>query len=1164
MTEDIQKLISSLRLGEHENPLTKIELLTAALIEQSAGLNLLLDLLQAPQIPLQLAAIGASRSRTEPELVSALLSLVRHPEQRIRLKLVEVLAPRTGKSCVNAMQELIGDAESDVRAASLKATAGRPEFRLLQESALTRDSDWDVRYAALHALESQKTPLVVRCLIQTILLDDRSDIGRRCAELIEKRLTHSSGNVEKQLPTDIAALSRLEARLRDHDVHRFPKLAGWLESRTRVELDPTTLTRFGTDLTLLAASGSLPRAHHVEEACETVLKLIQRTPPRSIALVGPAGVGKSALVNELVYRLAGNENGGWHVLRVSPSDFMAGTKYLGEWETKVRELVEAVRRPRKVLLYIPNLSDLSSAGTWSKSDSNVATALAPYMEDGSVVILGETAPEEFERGLGRLLSVRRLFDQVLVTEPSPEHTRSILTAVRDEERSRIGNEILDQISEVSAQFLGNISRPGGAVELLRAAIRHEREFNRLLVYRDILTLLSRSTGIPADLLDDGVPLRQGEVREFFEKKIIGQPQAIDAVVDLVTLIKAGVTDPHRPFGVFLFAGPTGVGKTELARALAEYIFGDPGRLKRFDMSEFANPEGFTRLIGTPAENGLLTDSVRQQPFSVVLLDEIEKGHLNVFDLCLQIFDAGRLTDGRGRTVDFRRTIIILTSNVGSTGGLLGFNTEAEQSQPSDRAAVPRELSRFFRPEFLNRLDRIIQFRPLSLEVAERIARREIESVLQRSGIRRRELVVDIDPRVVSLVVREGYSAHFGARPLKRTVERLLLLPIARTIAAGSLRGRTLLRLTEHGGRVQAVVTAASSKREAAVQVQTAGLSTTSMEDLHARFAGLEEPIRTFSARKSDLILQSGDPAFFRNPQVRTSALDEIHNLDQFINLYHEVGRTLRAMAEPRGRDSLARAGEAARREKLAHLDQELEYLAFVARCRDATDLGDALLTITLVDRAGRSQDAAQIISGMYRGLAARRRMTSDVLGEFYKDRQDMIHLLIAGLGAFGFLKNESGLHQVDRRYKHRDARSNREVLLEDRELLRVETHPAADPPAEFRQQVKARTSVLKPVKKRLLTADVAVTLFHEPTLRSMDLWTTGPKEAAIGRGLFVLNAHLRDNAAGGKPDAIIRQYDFGIGPKIRDNRTGRSTTRVKQVLKGNVEPLLSLQRDVPK
>lgn len=825
----------------------------------------------------------------------------------------------------------------------------------------------------------------------------------------------------------------------------------------------------------------------------------------------------------------------------------------------------AIKKPRRVILYVPNLSDLSAAGTWSKSDSNVASALAPFMDEGSIFLLGESVPEEFERGLGANSSLSRLLDKVLVQETSPERTREILAAVRASEQSAMADEILSGVMELSSQFLSHISRPGSAVELLKAAIKAEKESGSPPDFRDVLRILSKSTGIPVDLLDDAAPLDGAAVRAFFAAKIIGQTEAVDAVVDLITLIKAGLTDPHKPLGIFLFVGPTGVGKTELARALAEYIFGDAARLKRFDMSEFANLDGFTRLIGGRNENGLLTDAVRQHPFSVVLLDEIEKGHHNVFDLCLQLFDAGRLTDGHGRLVDFRRTIVILTSNVGATamGPTVGFVPAPNEGVDSpDKDRTFRELSRLFRPEFLNRLDRIIQFRPLSLQMAEQIARRELDLVLQRSGIRRRHLVVDVAPAVVSLLVREGYSPHFGARPLKRTVERFLLLPLARAISSGSLMPGSILHLSEQNGRIEARVAArphpapsseASLKREA-----LSGTSSSLQErldGLRQRHENLMELVQPLADRKSELLCRTQQPDFFRLGEERAVILGEIHGLEQFLDLHQGVAKGLMA-TEQRLRHPVRPLDEPDLRRRVDRLEGEIGHLAFVARCRDALDLGDALAVIALVHRKGSPQGGAQKMAAMLQGLAQRRRMTAEVLGELYNETQDQVYLLVSGLGAYALLKDESGLHQFDRRFKERTPRAGREVMREDRELLRVAVHGAGMAPSkQFRQKAKTRITSLKPVHQRLVKADLAVSIFDDQSVRSVEFWTSGPKTEAIEKALTVLHAVAKgpDNPAASVE--VVRYYDVGLSPRVKDARSGRSTTRVDQVLKGDLTSL---------
>ncbi len=480
----------------------------------------------------------------------------------------------------------------------------------------------------------------------------------------------------------------------------------------------------------------------------------------------------------------------------------------------------------------------------------------------------------------------------------------------------------------------------------------------------------------------------------------------------------------------------------------------------------------------------------------------------------------------------------------------------------DKDRTFRELTRFFRPEFLNRLDRIVQFRPLSLEVAEHIARREIDLVFQRSGIRRRALAVEVDPAVVSLLVREGYSPHFGARPLKRTVERLVLLPVARAISSGVLRDRTLLNLRNVEGKV--VVSITAPPREATPEKVPAPAPVTGdlrpmAAGLLEQFAALEPQIRPLADRKSELLLQTQAPGFYQNAERRSEVFDEIHKLDQFLALRESLGRALHALRDRIDRDPPRTTEIPVVRERLEQLQAEFEQLQFIAACKDARDLGDAILGLSLVDRSGTRIGAVEKLAGMYCALAQRRRLDVEVLGEWHDEKQDRAFLLVSGLGAFALLKSESGLHQLDHRTRPKKPRNSRETVHEDREVIRVETLPAGgSPDRKFRQEVKTTVSGLRPARSRLVDkADLKVTLFHETSLRSLELWTAGPRESALERCLALFHAQVAAPASGGTDrGAIVRHYDLGIAARVKDTRTGRTTHRVDRVFKGHLDTLL--------
>ena len=1079
MTDDVRTLLEALRRGQYDDPTDKIALLAAALREPPAAVDALIPLFRAPQVAVRLAALEACRNRREPELLGEMSRLASDEDLRVRIALAELLGQKVVSVTPEAFAVLMQDGHPAVRCPMCRAAAEEPRWRPRLREMAESDADWNVRRAAIQGLGEVRDGAHAALLLKVIAEEMDMDVRQHAASVLEKALEGSSPAWAGEETSEGGLLLKAATELTEgFGGGRFGKLTEWLKSRTESVVDVAGLARFGADMTAQSASGALSRAFEVAAELAAVRERLLRNPARPVALVGKSGCGKTALVHELVRELAKPENGGWRVVRMAPSDFLTGTKYVGEWETRVRDLVQAIRHPRRVVLYVPNLADLAAVGRWEKSDVNVAAALAPHLEEGNIRLLGESTPEEFERGLGREPGLARLFDRVLVEPASVDTTRRLVRAMRDHTGLPAGDEVLDALVDASEFYLSHVARPGGAAGLLRTLIESRQGHPEPVQRRDILVTLSRSTGVPVDLLDDSTPLDLPALRGFFESRIIGQSDAVEAVVDLVTLVKAGVTDPGKPFGVMLFVGPTGVGKTELARVLAEYIFGDPNRLVRFDMSEFASPEGFTRLIGGRGENGLLTDAVRQRPFSVILLDEIEKSHLNVFDLCLQIFDAGRLTDGHGRLVDFRRSIVILTSNVGAespsaqvgfggNAGPRGFGAgeSAVTSAPvHDVDRTFRELSRFFRPEFLNRLDRIVHFAPLSLDVAERIARRELDQVLQRSGVARRNLSVTVHPEVVSLLVREGYSPHFGARPLKRTVERQVLLPLGRALATGRLEAGDLVTLIAREGRVE--VSVASRAIEAGGALTETEPQRTLREGIADRLHRLDQlrpRLAVLGERKTELILRTQHPGFYGDVALRESTFDELHKLDTFLARVERCSGAITGLAASSRAES---TGVVARWEEL---EEELRQVELIATCRDAMELGDAVVSLKWVSGKGDDLEAVPALARMYLGLAARRHLTAQVLAEHTGEGTDAAYLQFTGLGAYGQLSAEVGLHEFRRRVRMRLRRGAPEIEREDQSIVLVEICPvAAATDRKFASRLTMRSTPLEPPVSRLV------------------------------------------------------------------------------------------------
>lgn len=534
--------------------------------------------------------------------------------------------------------------------------------------------------------------------------------------------------------------------------------------------------------------------------------IIQRlsTGKANLLLVGAAGVGKTSVLVDAAQHLSrkrpkSDEDPSaprptfW---LTSGSRLIAGMPYLGQWENRCEMLIRELGAIQGVLC-IDNLLELVYRGG-SQPQNSLAAFFMPYLQRHELRMVAEATPQELETCRRLLPGLVDLFQIVTIEELDQSTTRRVLEQIAETQRQtrrlETDADALDLIYRLFKRFLPYRTMPGPAAEFLRR-VGEQAELQKItsITSRQVLDRFTRDTGLPEVLLRDEIPLPYSEVLAELERHVMGQSEACRAAAHLVTSFKAGLNDPQRPLGVLLFCGPTGVGKTELAKTLARYLFGTQQRkdhLVRLDMSEYSEYGAGQRLLMKPdGEPTALITRVRRQPFSVILLDEIEKAAPEVFDVLLSLFDEGRLTDRFGRTTTFRSTILILTSNLGSEPREpLGFDHQ-------QRPGYERAVTSFFRPELYNRLDGIVTFQPLSEDTIRAITRKELHDLERREGLQRRNLRLLWTEDVEEHLARHGFDVRYGARPLQRTLERMVVVPLARWLVAHPEVASTSLTLS---------------------------------------------------------------------------------------------------------------------------------------------------------------------------------------------------------------------------------------------------------------------------------------------------------------------------------------------------------------------------------
>lgn len=588
----------------------------------------------------------------------------------------------------------------------------------------------------------------------------------------------------------------------------------------------TELRRVGRCLDWLYPD-ELDRAVLRDREVNELYRLLELSDRRPVLLCGPRMVGKSAVVHECVYQRVSerkpNHRQWYNTWLVSPQRLISGMSYVGQWEGRLLAILKHAKK-RDHVLYFDDLLGLFLAGVTGQSSLSAAVVLKPYLERRDVRLLAEITPEGLRVLQERDRGFADLFHIIPVRQPTDADTLRVLVdqqrRLEGKHACAFGLDVLPAVIDQQRRYDRTAAFPGKAAAVLtRLAVRATTNPDELaaevghsatrpadgyelpprpeITRDDVLNDFAARSGLSLAFLDPKQRLDRDGVRDRLQEQVIGQPDAVEALADVVSVAKARLNDPDRPLAAFLFLGPTGVGKTECAKAIARTLFGDADRLLRFDLNEYNQPGAAARLVGTFQQpEGLLTSAIRRQPFAVVLLDEIEKADPEVFDLLLQLLGEGRLTDSLGRTADFTSALVIMTSNLGvrDAEGNLGFVPEADRSSAYTRAA-----EKFFRPEFFNRLDRVIPFRKLSREEMARIARRLVGEVLAREGFGQRKCVLNVAPDALDRVIQAGYDPALGARAMKRAVERELTQPAAARLASLDVNELTVVTVRASGG-----------------------------------------------------------------------------------------------------------------------------------------------------------------------------------------------------------------------------------------------------------------------------------------------------------------------------------------------------------------------------
>jgi ATP-dependent Clp protease ATP-binding subunit ClpA/protein subunit release factor B len=956
------------------------------------------------------------------------------------------------------------------------------------------------------------------------------------------------------------------------------------------------LATFATDLTQMALDGKLTPAYGRDREADEVMTAL--TSPGSLypMLVGGPRGGKTTVAHHVVNRIARGECPpalqGAKVFETTPSRLLHGLGGMPRWSGEISDFLTAVAESGIVLCVRDFHTALGLGMSADDTSPDMSSMLADLLQTTHPRLLMESRSRSMERVYTELPGLRNLITPINVSGMTRDTARAVVSrAIEDLEiihEVNIAPEACNEALELAQRFQVNDLLPGSALDILTDVLATTSAADGPITAAGVRKRFIQRSGLPEFLVSDEASYDEAQTRALLTQRVFGQDAAVEAVLRMIALVRTRLNNPSRPMGVFLFLGPTGVGKTELVKALSQFLFGEQERIVRFNMADFNNMwTSMDRMFGDPrgpnetARKGLLASRLEQQTFAVLLLDEFEKCLPDMYQRFLQLFDEGILVDGLGNELNLRNTVIVLTSNLGAQliNPPIGFRV-TDPLEETERA-VMRESENYFRPEFINRLDAVCFFKPLSRSVIRQIAQRELNDVIARDGILRRNLRVSVDDSVIDVLVERGYDLRFGARYLKRQIERTISYPLARQIALKRLPDGASVRLMAREGDVVVSVLSDEAEPATAFTASAGAISQQlTLKELRARLASLQERIAAMKAqhhidevkaRVAGIMTRIGQPEFWQNTQEATAQIEAMNGMSQRVDQAESVQRLGGQCAEAleRATNSRGRAGAQALLEAntlFRALERELPLVETVLCLRNDEDQAGAFVTVRALVAANEDPALAvawaRDLALMYAGWGRARGYEVTLLHENTQgDGVLEATLCIDGFGAHALLRGEAGIHKLVR------SAPQRSTL---RVTVRAAVEVMADLPAEESLLREVAISH-KPLREAgaltdRLTRQTTITLGKtgERTGRVL-VWRHGQLNETVEPAArrFVAQWLMQHEAGDGAQaqDGValaeaVRTYTLFKQQSVKDARTGVVSHQPKKVLAGNLDDFL--------